>query len=257
MPEGPSLVYIKNEIAHFAGRKVTAAGGYTQMETGWLVGKKLLEVKTWGKHLLLRFNNGTVRIHLMLFGSLLVNKTKKVNASFYVHFGKDQLNFYVAKAQKIDGPLEKTYDWRTDILSPEWNQAPVLKLLDDNGDATIGDLLMDQQVFTGVGNIIRIEVLFRAKLHPLCLVKNIPLKDRKVLLKEVRKYAKEFLREKNAGTFGSNWQVYQQEECPRDGAVIKVAMLGKTKRKTYYCSNCQVLHSPRKKGSKHTIPAKD
>src|SRR6187402_2568492 len=129
MPEGPSLIYIKNEIAHLTGRKVTAAGGYTPMETDWLIGKKLLEVKTWGKHLLLRFGNGTVRIHLMLFGSLLINTMKKVNASFFVHFGKDELNFYVAKAQKIEGPLQRIYDWRTDILSDEWDERYMLDLL--------------------------------------------------------------------------------------------------------------------------------
>jgi endonuclease-8 len=247
MPEGPSLVYLKNEIAGFTGRKVTAAGGYTPMDTAWLVNKKLLEVKTWGKHLLLRFSSGSVRIHLMLFGSLLINKRKKVNASFYLHFGKDELNFYVVKAQAITVPLESVYDWRTDILSEEWDEAFMLKLLEAHGAETIGDLLMNQQVFTGVGNIIRIEVLFRARLHPLTQVKNIPSKERKVLLKEVRKYAREFLKEKIKGVFGDNWQVYQQEECPRDGATIKIALLGKTKRKTYYCSNCQVLHAPRVK----------
>ena len=245
MPEGPSLIYIRNEIRHLVGRKVTAAGGYTPMATDWLIGKKLLEVKTWGKHLLLRFGNGTVRIHLMLFGSLLINKTKKVNASFYVHFGKEELNFYVAKAQRIEGALGNVYDWRTDILSDEWDERHLLELLKIHGEETIGDLLMNQQVFTGVRNIIRIEVLFRAKLHPLTLVKNIPLKHKRVLLGQVTKYAREFLREKIAGTFGDNWQVYQQEVCPRDGAIIKVALLGKTKRKTYYCPNCQLLHAPK------------
>ena len=245
MPEGPSLVYLKNKLQAYAGRKVTAAGGYSPMSKTWIVNKKMLEVTTWGKHLLLQFSKGTVRIHLMLFGSVLINERKKVNASFFLQFGKDELNFYVVKAQYIKEPLDTIYDWRTDIMSEEWDVNYVLAQMKTQDKATIGDLLMNQKIFTGVGNIIRNEVMFRAKLHPLTLVKNIPLKSAKLLLKEVRKYAQEFLKEKNAGTFGDDWQVYQQEECPRDGSLLKIAMTGKTKRKTYYCTNCQVLYAPK------------
>jgi endonuclease-8 len=176
---------------------------------------------------------------------LLINEQKKVNASFYLKFGKDELNFYVVRAVKIMQPLSEVFDWRTDILSSQWSAAYVLKKMKEHENETIGDLLMNQKIFTGVGNIIRNEVLYRARVHPLTLVKNMPVETSRKLLKEVRKYAKEFLKEKIAGTFGDNWEVYEQEECPTDASPLKKAILGKTKRKTYYCSNCQVLyHGP-------------
>ncbi|MEP6712444.1 MAG: DNA-formamidopyrimidine glycosylase family protein [Ferruginibacter sp.] len=239
MPEGPSLIYLREKLSPYTGKKVTAAGGYTDMPTAWLKNKKLLEIKTWGKHLLLRFATGTVRIHLMLFGSVLINKRKKVNASFYLHFGKDELNFYVVKAQKLAQPLDEIYDWRTDIMSKIYDSKHVRKLLKSHGDEMIGDILLNQEVFTGVGNIIRNEILFRSKLHPLTLIKNVPSAVLTILLKETKKYGKQFLQEKKAGTFGQHWEVYERKECPRDTSAIKKEITGKTKRKTYYCPHCQ------------------
>lgn len=242
MPEGPSLIILKEKLTSYTGKTLTAAGGYTDMPTAWLKNKKLLEIKTWGKHLLLRFTNGTVRIHLMLFGSLQINKRKKVNASFYLRFGKDELNFYVVKAQKIEKPLDEIYDWRTDIMSGEWSTKYVREILKVHGEEIIADTLMNQAVFTGVGNIIRNEVLFRIKLHPMTLVKNIPSKVLTILFKEIRKYGVQFLKEKKAGTFGKHWEVYEQKECPRDATEISKEIMGKAKRKTYYCTHCQVKY---------------
>lgn len=239
MPEGPSLVYIKEQLEPFVGRKITAAGGYSPMPTDWLVNKKLLEVQTWGKHLLLRFTNGTVRIHLMLFGSLTINKKKKVNASVWLQFGKEELNFYVVQAKKISEPLEEIYDWRTDIMSEKWNARHVRKLLAEYSTKWIGDVLLDQEVFTGVGNIIRNEVLYRSKIHPLALVNDIPPPAITVLLRQVRSYGKAFLREKKRGTLSANWQAHEKEICQRDDIPLKKKKIGKTKRPAYYCNNCQ------------------
>ncbi|MDB5201162.1 MAG: endonuclease [Ferruginibacter sp.] len=242
MPEGPSLIILKEKLEPFSRKKVTAAGGYTKMETAWLKGQQLKEIKTWGKHLLLIFPKGTVRIHLRLFGSVLVNETKKVNASFFLKFGKDEVNFYVVEAKFIKEKLEDVYDWRTDIMDPKWNAAHVKELMKVHGEAYIGDLLMNQDVFTGVGNIIRVEVLFRVGLHPLAKVADIPATKITALLKDLRAYGKIFLKERKAGIFGDNWEAYQQEICPRDDIDFHVGIIGKTKRKTYYCNRCQLKY---------------
>ena len=41
---------------------------------------------------------------------------KKVNRSFYLQFGKGEINGYVVKAEKLENSLEELYDWRTDVL---------------------------------------------------------------------------------------------------------------------------------------------
>ena len=83
MPEGPSILYLKDQLLPFTGKSVKKAGGYGPMSTKWITGKKLLDIKTWGKHLLFVFANGTVRVHLGLFGDIVINERKKVNRSFF------------------------------------------------------------------------------------------------------------------------------------------------------------------------------
>jgi endonuclease VIII len=243
MPEGPSLILLKEQLTPFTGRTVTAVGGYTKMKTAWIKGRRLLEIQTWGKHLLFRFSTGSVRVHLMLFGSVVVNKRKKVNASFYLRFGADEINFYVVQAKQIEGRLEDVYDWRTDILSSKWSLARVRKLALEKGKETVGDLLLDQQVFTGSGNIIRVEAMYRSRIHPGTMVKDLPAKQLDILIKGTREYAKQFLKDKKAGVASRNWEAYDQEYCHRDDIPFNVDILGKVKRKTYYCNDCQVNYS--------------
>ena len=150
MPEGPSILHLRNQLLPFKGKIVREAGGYGPMPTGWINGKKLLDIKTWGKHLLFIFSNGTVRVHLGLFGDVLVNERKKVNRSFYLEFAKGEINGYVVRAEKLAASPAEVYDWRTDILSKDFDPFYVKSLLKDQGSKTIDDVLMDQKIFPGL-----------------------------------------------------------------------------------------------------------
>ncbi len=77
MPEGPAILHLRDQLMPFKGKVVKEAGGYGPMPTEWINGKKLLDILTWGKHLLFVFKEGTVRIHLMLFGEVKIGERKK------------------------------------------------------------------------------------------------------------------------------------------------------------------------------------
>lgn len=241
MPEGPSILHLRNQLLPFKGKIVKKAGGYGPMPTGWINGRKLLDIQTWGKHLLFVFANGTVRVHLMLFGEIYVDERRKTNRSFFMEFAKGEINGYVVKAQKLKGTPEETYDWRTDILHKAFDPAYVKKLLKEQAAKTIDDVLMDQAVFTGVGNKIRNEALYRAGIHPLSVTGKIPAAKITKLISEVVKYAKLFY--KNLETKGVNksFAVYQQEHAS-DGSDVTVKVLTKTKRKIYFSEHKQVLY---------------
>lgn len=98
MPEGPTILHLKNKLLVFKNKIVKKAGGYGKMPTSWINNKKLLDIRTWGKHILFVFANGTVRLHLGLFGEIMINESKKVNASFFLHFAKGEINGYVVGA---------------------------------------------------------------------------------------------------------------------------------------------------------------
>ncbi|RYY58104.1 MAG: endonuclease, partial [Chitinophagaceae bacterium] len=97
-------------------------------------------------------------------------------------------------------------------------------------------------VFAGVGNIIKNEVLYRVRLHPETLVKDIPGRTVTEMMKEARKYSFEFLEQKKAGTLKKHWEAYTKKMCKRCDLPFNKKYIGKTKRRTYYCENCQVYY---------------
>jgi endonuclease-8 len=241
MPEGPAILHLKNQMMPFKGKLVKQAGGYGKMPTAWMKQKKLLDILTWGKHLLFLFANGTVRVHLGLFGEVLINETKKVNPSFYLHFANGQINGYVVRAQKLEKPLNEIYDWQVDILSPKFNPAHVKNLLKEQASKTIDDVLMNQDIFSGVGNKIRNESLYRAGIHPQSVTGKIPPAKITTLIKEVVKYAKIFYSNLEKTGTHEAFQVYQQEYAA-DGSEVTMKVLPKTKRKIYFSEHRQKLY---------------
>ena len=241
MPEGPSILHIKNQLLPFKGKLVKKAGGYGPMPTKWINGKKLIDIKTWGKHLLFVFANGTVRVHLGLFGDVLVNERKKVNRSFFLEFAKGEINGYVVRAEKLKSSLEELYDWRIDILHEEFDPAHVKTLLKKQAGKTIADVLMDQQLFSGVGNIIRNEALYRAGIHPLSITGKIPVAKINRLIKEVVTYSQLFYQQLKTTGNPEEFGVYQQEYAA-DGSQVTMKILPKSKRKIFFSEHRQQLY---------------
>jgi len=242
MPEGPSLVILKESIQPFMGIKITDATiKSNDISAEEIVGKKITDVKTWGKHLLLCLPDFTIRIHLMMFGSYRINEGRP-NASpkLALHFTRGRsLSFYACAIQRIDDSLTTIYDWEADVMSPHWNVRKAMKKLRAQPTMLICDVLLDQQIFSGVGNIIKNEVLFRARVHPLSKTGEIPDQKKRQLIREASSYSFQFLEWKLAGQLKKHWLVYTKKICPRDGHPIVKTYPGNTRRRTYYCETCQ------------------
>ena len=75
MPEGPSIVILKETVAEFKGRKVTEVDGNTKVDFSRLEGKKITNFKSFGKNFFICFGKKlSVRIHFMLFGTYRINE---------------------------------------------------------------------------------------------------------------------------------------------------------------------------------------
>lgn len=242
MPEGPSILFLKNKLQRYKGKTVSEASGYGEMDKSQINNIKLLDIETYGKNLLFVFKDFFVGVHLGLFGSMLVNKRKKVNASFALHFASDEINFYVAKTKLYEGKPMDHFNFKTDILKPEFDEDFVLnELQNKHAEEMIGDVLMDQHLFAGVGNIIRIEALYHAKIHPESMVKAIPEKKLIFLLKMIVDYAEEFLNLLKTDGVKEAALIYGKKICPKDKTELIIEEMGKVKRKTYVCKKCQKL----------------
>ena len=170
-------------------------------------------------------------------------KRKHRYACIWAFQKKEFVNFYTCSLEIIEGSLDDVYDWRGDILSKQWRPELALKKLKASPSETmICDALLDQDIFAGLGNIIKNEVLFRTKVQPESLVHKLPLKKRKELVRESVKYVHEFLEWKQAGTLARHWEAYSKKTCPRDGEKLLKANTGKGKRRSFWCGECMKLY---------------
>ena len=242
MPEGPSLVIAKEEMILFKGEKVMAVAGNSKIEKDRMLNKNLADIKTWGKHLLLCFGDFTIRIHFLMFGTYRVNTTKEAAPRLHLKFSNGELNFYTCAVKVIEEPLDEIYDWKADVLSEVWDPKAAKKKLKAFPDMLVTDALLDQTIFSGVGNIIKNEVLYRIKVHPKTKVGDLPTKKLTELIKEARVYSFDFLKWKKEYTLRKHWLAHTKKVCERDGDKIIKEYLGKTQRRTFFCNTCQVLY---------------
>lgn len=241
MPEGPSLVILKNECKPFEGKKIIEVSGNTKTDKDRLRNLKIKSFKTWGKHFLICFEDFTVKIHFLLFGSYRINESKEAPPRLHLQFKKGELNFYSCSVKFLEGSPDQMYDWSSDVMSRKWNPAGALKKI-RSAEMLACDALLDQQIFSGVGNIIKNEVLFRTKIHPLSITKKLPLKKQKELVDEARKYSFDFLRWKKKYVLRKHWLAHTKKTCVRCSIPLIKKYLGHTQRRTFYCENCQVLY---------------
>ena len=242
MPEGPSILIVRESLLPFVGKKIEAAQGNTKVDKARLVGQKIRDIKTWGKHLLICFDSFTLKIHFMMFGTYLINERKTTPLRLSFQFKKGEVNFYTCSVQFLDEDLNQLYDFTADVLSDSWNPRKAGLKLKNIPDANVCDALLDQHIFAGVGNIIKNEVLFRIKVHPKSLVGKLPAKIRQAMIRESRNYSLDFLTWKKAFTLKKHWLVYTKKICPRDHSLIQREYLGHTNRRTFFCETCQICY---------------
>jgi endonuclease VIII len=187
MPEGHTLRRLADDLgAAFAGRRVqvTSPQGRFAADAQQVDGTRLVGADSAGKHLFVELEGERyIHVHLGLIGQLDVH-TEVGEVPEPV--GAVRLRL-VAPASP-DDPRGTAYaDLRgailCDLVGPSRRDDILARLGPDplRADAEpdlawrrisrshrpIGDLLMDQAVLAGVGNVYRAEVLFRHRIHPL------------------------------------------------------------------------------------------
>ena len=115
-----------------------------------------------------------------------------------------------------------------------------LKRLREHPRLLACDALLDQTLFAGSGNIIKNEVLYRIRVHPLSLIGELPPAKLRELVREARTYSFQFLEWKRAGVLKANWLAHGKNTCVRCRIpLVKAKELGRSRRRAFFCERCQ------------------
>ena len=239
MPEGPSIVILSEQAQRFVGKLIRNAEGNSRIDKTLLIGQRVVTMRSFGKQFLIETRAVTVRIHLLMFGSYRVDERADRPPRLRLSFTNGELNFYACSVRYLDAPIAQLYDWRTDVMSDEWDPRLALKRLRAQPEVLVCDALLDQDLFAGVGNIIKNEVLFRIRLHPLSTIGALPPRKLRELVREARRYSFDFLEWKKQFTLRAHWLAHNKSVCPRDGVRFQRAYLGTRQRRTFFCERCQ------------------
>jgi endonuclease VIII len=187
MPEGDTIFRTAAVLRQWLeGREVTAARAVT-FPGALLVGDRVESVEARAKHLLIRFASGKVlHTHMRMTGAWHVYPTGERwrrpgwQARVVLETGDHTAVCYNAPVVELLAPGgEEAHPALAglgpDILVPPVDLVEVRRragLL--HPDTEIGDLLLDQQVVSGIGNIWRCETLFVARVHPRQPSRSLP-----------------------------------------------------------------------------------
>lgn len=238
--EGPSLVIACEELAPYLGRIPKLAKGTAKLPFAEIKKKTFSKAQSWGKHLLLTFDDITLRTHFLMFGSYRINNPRENRIpKMILGFDKVKIYFYSCAIKILEQDPAEIYDWSTDVMSKKWNQKKALTKLNKKSGQMICDLLMDQDIFSGVGNIIKNEVLYNLKLHPEAIFKDLSTKQQLDLVKEARAYSLQFYKWKKLNQLKRHWQIFRKKTCPVCKGKVTKKPTGAGQRISHFCPRCQ------------------
>jgi endonuclease-8 len=272
MPEGDTI-YRAAQALHraLAGQAVTRFESVYPALTRIaddrpIVGRIVESVSARGKHLLIAFSGDLVlRTHMRMNGSwhlyrpgirwqraardmrVLVATANAVAVGFNVPVAELLTARDLARHKELSalGP---------DLLARAFDRDEVVRRMRARGRDAIADVLLNQRVAAGIGNVFKSEILFLAGIHPFAPVSALGAADLERLVDISREQlaANVMTRSQTLSPVTSRrttksldpnrklW-VYSRggKPCRRCGATIQSRKTGLDARLTYWCPRCQ------------------
>ena len=262
MPEGHTVHRTAKHFSkHFLGKTVELTSPQGRFTDAKLVsGQKLVSSEAFGKQLYLGFETATVRIHLGIYGKWRFRSFEETPPD---PLGQVRARFISAnQVADVVGPTSCEVLDQLEVIAKQAKLGPD-PLRIDPGDhelerfltkvasskVVIGQLLMDQTVIAGVGNVYRAELLFRAGLNPHTPGQLVPTRvvagmwfDAVTLMKigvrtGIMLTRDEYLKGRPA--IVDRYFVYKREGLPCRSCLNPISIEVLNSRKLYWCSKCQ------------------
>lgn len=247
--EGPSLYLAARQLRPFRGQTVLAVSGNTKIEKERMLDQNVRSIFSWGKHLVIQFDRFALRTHFLLFGafeaevdgvSLTGDYKRAYAARLTLDFANGTIRMFNCSVKFLETRNARAdYDFTVDIMSSRWDPVKAFDSVLSMRGAEIADLLLDQDLFAGVGNIIKNEVLWRAHVHPAAQVRDLSPAELGKVIAQAREFSLLFYKWRKVFALRKHLDIYQKSICPRCGAHVKRERTGKRNRISHYCPACQ------------------
>ncbi|MGB3922031.1 MAG: bifunctional DNA-formamidopyrimidine glycosylase/DNA-(apurinic or apyrimidinic site) lyase [Minisyncoccia bacterium] len=247
-----------------------------------IVGKKILRAERRAKNILIHLSpqpgsgqagGETIIVHMKMTGHFVYDRpeTKFVRLKFALDNSKDLLFSDLRKFAKVTvvrtealhrsphlqnlgpEPLDKNFGF------PDFRRRLLLR-----PRGKIKQVLLDQSLISGIGNIYSDEILWRAGIHPLSHPDKIPETNLKLSFRAMKELLRKGLDlggdstsdyrniEGGKGKFQNHHRAYQRtgERCLKPGCRGKMERLVIGSRSTHFCNKHQKLYPPRRRAGK-------
>ena len=245
-----------------------------------ILGRKIISIKRKGKNILIYLDKKrALLIHQKLTGHLLVGKWQKRGNSWIPQIKgplEDPINRFIHLIFFLDNDLmlalsdlrkfAKVELWDKkeltqskeireigiDPFSPEFTFQEFKKRI-KNTKRKIKQVLMDQSLIAGIGNIYSDEILFEAKIHPEKKAHVLKEEELKRIYQSIKKVLKKAIElggesisdyrrpDGSKGGFDPLRKVYRREGKPCVRCRTPIKRIKIAQRSSYFCPKCQKL----------------
>ena len=226
-----------------------------------LLNSKISNIRRIAKYIIIDLNNRySLVVHLGMSGRLKINKKNYIRAKhdhFMIFFKNDKILVFndqrkfgfidIVKTNNLEKKLY-LFNLGIDALSKKLDYQFLYNRI-SKSEVPIKQILLNQRIIAGIGNIYASEILFDCKISPLTPGKNLKISHimklilsiRRILRKAIKFGGSSIKNYKSAdgtlGNFQSNFKVYG-----REGKKIgkhKVQKIVQYGRSTFYCPQIQ------------------
>src|SRR5262245_53989832 len=272
MPEGDSIFRVARALHQaLAGRSVTRFESMIPAlnrvnEDRPIAGRQIRRVTARGKHILMEFSDDLVlHTHMRMNGSwhlykpgeswhrprrdmrLVVETETRVAVGFNIPVAEFLTERDLPRHRVLQalGP---------DLLDSGFDPVEVHRRMALRPRDTIANVLLDQRVMAGVGNVLRSEILFLARVQPFTTVGELSERERRRVIDQARALLAANILPRSQ-TLGpavgrrttrsmdptANLWVYGRggRPCRECGTPINVRKIGFDARPIYWCPACQ------------------
>jgi endonuclease VIII len=236
-----------------------------------MTGRTLEEVRAAGKHVLMQFSGDVLlRTHMRMNGSWHIyrpgEKWQRPRGAMRIVIATADfvaVGFDIPVAEMLTGKdLARHRELRRlgpDLLSDNFDSGEAVRRIRERPSAGIADVLLNQRVLAGIGNVYKSEVLFACGVSPFARVEHVTDEQIACLVATARTFLRAnvtdglaamttytgFRRTTRRSDPKERLWVYGRagEPCRKCTSPIEIRALGRDARLTYWCSTCQPLKS--------------